>query len=245
MEFGLQLYSVRDHMEKDAESTLAAVREMGYSYAELAGTVGKTPADFKKILVNAGIKPVSAHYGLDAVTGETRRIIDEAKLFGIDQLVMPHTHFEDKDGWLQAAKALDAAGQELREAGITLSYHNHGHELSMIFDGQTVMDLVLATASPDNLKAEFDVCWVQYGGADPAAYLREYAGRCPLVHIKDMAPEGSELPYTELGTGLVDFGAVFAAAEAAGVQWYIVEQDSSTTDSLESARKNAAFMKAR
>lgn len=245
MKFGLQLYSVRDYMEKGCESTLAAVKEMGYHYAELAGTAGKTPEEFKKVLDNAGIEPVSAHFGLDAVTEETNRIIEEAQLFGIKQVVMPHTHFEERDGWVQAAKALDAAGEKLREAGVTLSYHNHGHELSMTFDGQRVLDLILDTASPDNLKAELDVCWVQYGGADPAAYLGKYAGRCPLVHIKDMAPEGSKLPYTELGQGVVDFDAVFEAAGAAGVQWYIVEQDESETDSLESARKNAAFMKAR
>jgi sugar phosphate isomerase/epimerase len=244
MKFGLQLYSIRDYMEQGPESTLEAVKEMGYHYAELAGTAGKTAEDFKKILDNVGITPVSAHYGLDAVVGETERLIDEAKLFGIEFVVMPHTHYDDKNRWVQAANALDEAGEKLGEAGITLSYHNHAHELSMVFDGQPVMDLILETAAPENLKAQFDVCWVQVGGADPSAYLKKYAGRCPTVHIKDMAPEGSKLPYTELGQGVVDFDAVFAAAEAAGVQWYIVEQDESETDSLESARKNAAFMKA-
>ena len=42
MEYGLQLYSVRDAMEKDVKGTLKRVAEIGYKQVEFAGFFGVT-----------------------------------------------------------------------------------------------------------------------------------------------------------------------------------------------------------
>jgi sugar phosphate isomerase/epimerase len=74
------------------------------------------------------------------------------------------------------------------------------------------------------VKAEIDTYWVQRGGADPAAYIRQYAGRCPLIHLKDMAAD-EKGSFAEVGEGTMDWPAIFTASEAGGARWYIVEQD--------------------
>ena len=47
---GLQLYSVREDMQKDMDATLKQVSEMGYECVEFAGYFGKTAQEVKEIL---------------------------------------------------------------------------------------------------------------------------------------------------------------------------------------------------
>ena len=52
---GLQLYSVRDKMEKDTEATLRAVAEMGYDCVEFAGYFGHTAEELAAWLKKYGL----------------------------------------------------------------------------------------------------------------------------------------------------------------------------------------------
>ncbi len=241
--FALQLYTVRDHMEADPAGTLKQVKAAGFDHVELAGTAGLAVEQFKALLESAGLQPSSAHYGMDAITQQTSQVIADCKCFGLRHVVMPYANFQTSAEWADMARKLDTAGAQLRDAGIRLSYHNHGHELGMI-DGKVILDLILETAQPENLCAQLDTFWIKYAGAEPVAYIQKYAGRCPLIHIKDMDPSSKkDKPiFADLGTGTMDWPPIFAAAKAAGVEWYIVEEDTCPHDSLESARTGAAFM---
>jgi sugar phosphate isomerase/epimerase len=74
---------------------------------------------------------------------------------------------------------------------------------------------------------------VQRGGRVRAAYIRRYSGRCPLIHLKDMAAD-EKRSFAEVGEGTMDWPAIFAASEAGGARWYIVEQDTCQRPPLES-----------
>ena len=64
--------------------------------------------------------------------------------------------------------------------------------------------------------------WTTKAGDDPAARLRQHPGRFPLVHVKDMAPDRS---MADVGAGTIDFAALFAQSETAGIRHYVVEHD--------------------
>ena len=82
--------------------------------------------------------------------------------------------------------------------------------------------------------------------ADAAVLLARHAGRVATVHVKDyrVPMPGGRAVLTELGRGTMDWDRVLPAAKEAGARWFIVEQDNSESDSMESAAVNAAFMKA-
>ena len=61
MKLGLQLYSVRENLEKDFLGTLKKVREMGYEGGELAGIYGHTGKEVKEMFEQADLIPISAH----------------------------------------------------------------------------------------------------------------------------------------------------------------------------------------
>ncbi len=243
LSFGLQLYTVRDHMDRDAGETLKAVKAMGYDTVELAGTAGLSPAELRQLLDEYGLRAFSAHVGMDALAEDVDAEIDMAKTVGADYLVIPWLGggtTPDRTAWEQYAKEMDVAGEAVRAAGLKLCYHNHAHEFEVV-DGETIFDIIFNTAAPENLAAEIDVYWVKHAGYDPAEVIAQYADRCPIVHFKDMAATPPHT-FTEVGRGIMDWPAMVDACKRAGVQWYIVEQDICPEDSLESARISAEFM---
>ncbi|MCC2684252.1 MAG: sugar phosphate isomerase/epimerase, partial [Paenibacillaceae bacterium] len=102
-------------------------------------------------------------------------------------------------------------------------YYNHNWEFER-FDGKYVIELLMEETDPEWVKFEPDVYWIKRGGEDPAEFLRKLAGRCPLVHIKDMEP-GEEQFFAEIGEGIIDFHQVADRAKEAGAEWLVVEQD--------------------
>ena len=100
------------------------------------------------------------------------------------------------------------------------------------------MAILLAETDPESVKFECDVYWAQYAGVDPAAYIKGHSDRIALIHLKDMTGEGDERTFAEVGEGILDFEPIFAASEAAGAAWYIVEQDTCKGSTLASAQKS-------
>ncbi|MCF6285160.1 MAG: sugar phosphate isomerase/epimerase [Candidatus Hydrogenedentes bacterium] len=245
--FALQLYSVRDVLETDRLATLRRVKEIGYDHVELAGTPGGTVEEFKADLDAVGLEVLSCHVEFAACTADLAGVIRDCQTLGVSWAVIPWLCGEENTSiadWTERGREMAAFGRAFQEAGIRLCYHNHHHEF-VEMAGKTAFDVVFETAPAADLGIELDVGWSHYGGADTLALMRRYAGRIPLLHIKDVKQryEGEEPVVTELGNGATKFPAIFKAATEIGVEWLIVEQDESARDSLESARMNAAFMR--
>lgn len=220
----LQMYTVRDDAQRDLAQTLATVAEIGYYGVEVAGYAGKTAAEYQALLDQNGLKAIGAHVGFDQVKNQTAQVIEEAQLFGYSYVIVPwigKPYTESAAGYRQLGEELTAAAATLATAGLTLCYHNHAFEFELSENGELGFDLLFASAPA--VQVELDTFWVKKGGQDIPTYLRKYAGRVPLVHLKDMDAEGGFAP---VGEGTVDYAALFAAAEAGGAQYYIVEQDS-------------------
>ena len=242
--FGLQLYTVRDHMEKDPEATLKAVKAAGYDNVELAGTAGMSAADYRALLDDCGLRAFSGHVGIEELVEDVDQTIEDAHILGMDYVVVPFIGGDmtpNREAWVQYAREMEAAGFTLKEAGLTLCYHNHAHEYE-ILDGETALDAIFNTADAEALAAELDVYWIRHAGFDPVAEIEKRPGRLPILHVKDMT-DGDPPTFAEVGKGVIDWEPVFRAAEAAGVKWYAVEQDTCPVDSLESARVSAEYMK--
>jgi sugar phosphate isomerase/epimerase len=239
--FALQLYSVRDHLDRDPAWTLRRVKAAGYDYVELAGTAGLEPEPFRELLDNAGLEAVSGHFPYEMGLHRFDAVVSGLQAFGLSLAVIPWLEpSHDLAVWRERARALEDIGARLRQAGIRLSYHNHEHEFTFA-GGQLIFNLLFEETHPDHLAVQLDTGWAHFAGADSAALIRAYAGRIPSIHLKQYTrrADGSA-EICELAKGDVDWEPVVAAARASGVDWFVVEQDESAGDSLESARHNAA-----
>ncbi len=219
----LQLYTVRDETAKDFIGTLKRVAEIGYEGVEFAGFGGLSAHELCTVLADLQLTAAAAHIGFDELRETPGAVIDYQLEIGNPYVVIPWmAGHNDLAGWEEEAAMLNKLGALLKENNLQLCYHNHAHEFEMV-DGERGLDVLYRLTDPALLKTEPDLYWVQKGGEDPVKYVRKYAGREPLLHIKDMAAD-AEGSFTEFGAGILPWKEIFAAAEKGGVQWYIVEQ---------------------
>jgi sugar phosphate isomerase/epimerase len=236
----LQLYTVRDELAKDFPGTLEKVAKMGYAGVEFAGYGGISASALRGHLERLGLMPVGSHVNLELLEKDLETAIAFNVELGNPYVVCPHADIRDAAGVEKYAALFNAVGEKIQGAGLEFCYHNHGHEFAKV-DGDFALDLLFARTDPSLVEIEFDTCWIHAAGADPVKYIERYAGRCPLLHIKDMKADGKVL--TEVGTGTVDVKGIVRAAEKAAVEWLIVEQDTCERPSLESARISLENMK--
>ncbi len=239
----LQLYTVRDHLAKDLTGTLKKVKDMGYDLVEMPGLLSDDAQQAKELLDDIGLRGVGMHVALNLQEADLDTWIANAKTLGLADIAVPYLpedRRKTREDWLAFAGLMDGLGARCKAQGMRLSYHNHSFEF-VKFDGVYALDLLYENTSPDNVYAEIDTYWVKHGGADPVAYVRNYAGRLPTLHIKDMAPDENR-SFAEIGNGILDWEAIHEAALEGGVEYYIVEQDRCAGDSLDSARISHDFV---
>lgn len=230
----LQLYSVRDETEKDMLGTLGKVAGMGYTGVEFAGFRGIPAKEMRAELSKLGLKAVASHTGLQLLKEKLDEEIEYNLEIGNKYIICPMNKCEPMDEFLKAAEFFNTVGEKCRANGLSFGYHNHDFEFQKV-NGEYYLDALFSRVSPANLTAEIDTGWVFYAGIDPAEYIGKYKGRCPLIHVKDFLTRG-ERTFTEIGNGIIDTRAIIKAAEAAGTEWVIVEQDHSSRSTLESAK---------
>lgn len=268
LKIGLQLYSIRDEMEKDMARALQAVKEMGYDYVEFAGYFGKEAKQVRELLDRLGLKCVSVHQNPTLFFEEGQKAIDYLKEIGAEYCAIPWYAVEHyRNEWDKTIQSFSELGKSLKENGIQLLYHNHDFEFQTIGD-EIILDKIYRTVPAEYLQPELDMCWVKYAGYEPVDYLEKYAGRIDIVHIKDFYCEkmgggpvyalidsdGSELEkeskedrgfaFRPVGSGVQDVKAIVEAAEKAGARYLIVEQDEwGTESSLSEAKKSIDYLK--
>jgi len=235
---GLQLYTVRDQTAQDFKRTVQRVAEMGYSAIEFAGYGGLMSREMAALLADTGLRAAGTHIGLSMLEQNIERELNYCLDIGCPFMVMPFLppELRNTESIHALATRLNRAGQRCQQRGITLAYHNHAFEFECDQQSnQYWLDILLNETDPEVVKLEFDVYWAAFAGVDPVAYLRRYAERVPLLHLKDMATDRT---FTEVGDGTLDIANICSVALAGGTRFLLVENDQPRVPSLESARRS-------
>lgn len=243
LKLGLQLYTVREEMEKDFEGTLKKVAELGYQGVEFHTFFGRSSAEVKKLLDENGLVSIGTHTPYDRMQNALDEEIAYNKEIGSSSLIVPYLG-EEQRKWDEVFDNLKRIGEKCAAQGATLLYHNHDFEFTETRGEETVFDAMYEAVPADLLKVELDTCWVYFAGYDPVEYIEKYAGRLPIVHWKDVKRKEDGTPQTvELGAGEVNLEAVAEAADQAGVEWIVVEQDFCERPPLESIAASMEWIK--
>lgn len=241
-----QLYSARDEAAANLEAVLAELSRLGYDGAEFAGFYGHSAEEIIALLAKYNLKALSSHVPVQLIEADMFGTISFHQKIGCPYIAIPYLDDATRPGTPGFAKMLRLIyrfGALCKKAGITLLYHNHDFEFIAV-SGMFGLDFLYAAVPDDYLKTEIDVCWVKYAGQDPAAYIRQYAGRCPIVHLKDFVGEkGDKSPYALIGLdekedksdvpfefrpvghGCQDMTGIVTASIESGAEWFVVEQD--------------------
>lgn len=244
MGIAVQLYTLREETAADFRGTLRKVAELGYEGVEFAG-YGDVPAEeMKALLQELGLQVAGSHVSLQRLRDDLQGEIDYMKAIGGKYIICPYVSPDtDEEGWKAVIADLKTYGEEVRKQGLAFGYHNHEFEFEAKVGQSLIFDAIFEATSPETVQVEMDVCWVKRGGQDPLSYIRKYAGRLPLIHMKDFKYEGGGVQTLELGQGIVPLKDVLEAASEADVEWLIVEQDNCQNPPLVSVANSLNWLK--
>ncbi len=261
----VQVYSVRDDAARDLRGTLQKIREMGYDGVEFAGLYGYAPADIRVMCQELGLIPISAHVPYVDMVADPVGVLSQYAEIGCSYVAVPYLAPEHRPDGGQFDTVIENIGNIAKVAkslGIQLLYHNHEFEF-LKMDGKYALEVLYDSVPAELLQTELDTCWVNVGGEEPAAYVRKFKGRAPVVHLKDFfgarsenmydliglenkAPQRpSNFEFRPVGSGMQDMPAILAAAEDAEAKWVVVEQDAPSMGltPLQSIQKSREYLK--
>ncbi|MCC7208973.1 MAG: sugar phosphate isomerase/epimerase [Anaerolineae bacterium] len=237
----VQLYSLREALAQDFEGVIRQLADMGYAGVEPFGLPDAIPPQAPALFKSLGLQVVASHSGLPL--GDQRSaVLDAAAALGLKYLICPwmdpNVHFASLDAIKRLCDTLNEASAAAKAAGLTMGYHNHHFEFEPV-EGQMPYQVMLRQCAPDVI-FEIDTYWVKTAGHDPAAVVKEFGARAPLLHIKDGPCVHGE-PMVAVGEGVVDVPAVIQAGEG-HTEWLVVELDRCATDMTEAVRKSYAYL---
>lgn len=245
---GLQLYTLRDLLAKDADGTLKKVAEIGYKEVESFGYsdgkfFGKTAKVYADYLKSLGLSAPSGHYMTGrtmpnmkgSLTNDWQRAVDDAATVGQKYMVCAYLFPDERkklDDYKAFADLFNKSAEVCKKAGIQFCYHNHDFEFKEM-DGQLPYDVLVNGTDKNLVKLELDLYWATFANQDPAELFKKHPGRFPLWHVKDME-KTAERAFAPVGTGSINFQRIFDARKIAGMTHFFVEQDVCKLPPLES-----------
>jgi sugar phosphate isomerase/epimerase len=230
----LELFSLRAEAGKDLPGTLAAIKEMGYDGIELVcekgGLVsnetlwGRPFKEVAQIVKDNGLNVYSMHHGFRLLRDDQlERTIEINKMVGNRNVICSWMNAAKKiDEWYEHAKTYNAIQAKLKKHKMNVGIHNHGAEVQPV-DGKLPWDVFMDNTEK-GVTGQMHLAAFPAAKLDPVAYIRKYPGRSRTMQLNDWAPDRRGVL---LGEGVVDWKALFAAAESVGgIQAYIIEQES-------------------
>lgn len=243
----LQLYTIRAHTADAAAfaASMKRVRQLGYGAVQISGTGPIPAAELRRVCDDEGLSICATHEPGKSIVESPQAVVERLGILGCRHTAYPYPHvpLTSAADVATLARDLNAAGEVLARAGMTLTYHNHAIELKKS-GGRTLLELLYEATDPRFVQAEIDVYWIQAGGGDPVRWCERLSGRLPLLHLKDYGVGTDDQPrMAEVGHGNLDMPRIVAAATAAGCEWFIVEQDHGWQDAFESAGMSLAYLR--
>lgn len=263
---------------EQALSSLNRIRQAGYDGIELnrfmihpsslmvraltraagmpTGNGGKL--DWHELVSTSGLSVISLHADLGSLEKETDAVIEEAKSYHTDTVVITGMYrfdYSDETAVNNLAERLNTVGRTLKQNDLQLLYHNHNVELLQVKPGVRAYDILLEKTDPAYVNFEFDSYWFTDGGADAKQWMRKLGTRMKLWHINDRGSRQSGAAMTpilkadsmELGTGNMDLDGLMEIAADNGIEAVILESHKNWIDKdpLKSMELSAGWLNER
>ena len=224
MKIGAQLYTVRNFCKtkEDFGETLQKIADIGYQTVQVSGTCEYEPKWLGDELKKNGLKCVLTHISKEKLLENPEQVALDHQIFDCNYVGLGSFPFQEPEKNLEEfLNIFTPVADAIKQQGKYFMYHNHAREFQKI-GGKTVMEH-LAEGLPANMMGfTLDTYWVQFAGADPADWIEKLSGRVPCIHLKDQT---FDQKMAVVGEGNINFDRVFKAAQQAGTQYMLVEQD--------------------
>ena len=240
--FGLQLYTLRGDLSGEgAIDAMKRVKELGYTYVQVAGdlaTIERTGLLAKEI----GLKVIGSVGFLEHILADFDEAVRVHKAIGAFDVGVSGDFKSAAEVEEYIVQANEIANR-LAAHGLSFSYHNHAREFIRMENGKIPYDMLIEGLTSPSAYFMPDTYWIQYGGADVKYYIDRLKGRIKILHLKDAKMTFEGLTFAEIGNGNLRWKSIINAANAAGVEYFVVEQDKCDGAPLDSIKMSADYLK--
>jgi sugar phosphate isomerase/epimerase len=246
----LQLYSIREELERDAEHALDVVAGTGITEVEPFG-ITHFREWLPAALAKRGLKVTTTHTD---VLGDFDNSVAALKEVGGTTLVQPSfdpQKWTTKEGIQELATQLNEAARKAAPEGLKVGYHNHHFEFFTDFDGVNSYDYFVSLLDPE-VMLEIDTYWVSVAGLDPVELVQRLGDRVTHLHIKDgpapvtrefsMEKHAEQPANVVLGQGKMDLDSLLGATED---KTWVVEFDKTDGVILDDVVASVAYLQNR
>ena len=253
----VQMFTLRDFTTtwEDFTETVQRVSNMGYPAVQISaiGCMDRAPVETEavqamQILEDHNLQCVGTHRPWDSLVENIEEEIAFHKALRCDYCAIgsiPKDLYDNSyDGyrrWLDDARPII---EKLKAEGIRFGHHNHSREFYQPQrHGKTLEDILIDEGGQD-LMMELDLYWVAHAGVSPERLVKRCTGRVPLIHIKDKEPlpDSHDCRIAAVGEGVMEWKHIIPACEAAGVDWYTVEQDTCPRDPFDCLQSSIDYL---
>ncbi len=244
MNYGLQLFSVRDITKENFEKALEEVSKLGYEYVEPAGFFGNSAEQVKEWLDKYNLKISGTHSHFGDLLEDFDATVKFHKTIGNKRYIIPGVDTATKDALDHAVSLFNKFGPMLAEHGIDLEYHNHHREFVPNIDG-IYPDYYFWNKTKINF--EIDTFWTFAADRYSPQILDEFKSRIQCIHLKDgikMYDDDAKKQFQgkALGEGQAPVLDVIAKAKELGLV-VVVESEGLDPTGLEEVGRCAEFLK--
>ena len=242
MIIGAQMFTVRDYTKNldDFSETLKRIADIGYTTVQVSGVCSYEPEWLAAELKKSGLRCVITHTSLEKMVENPLQVVNNHNVFDCKYIGIGGYSFADSSV-AEFKEKFTPVVKTYCENGKYLMYHNHNGEFKKE-NGIVLMDQIAAAFSPEEMGFTLDTYWVQAGGGNPAEWIEKLSGRVPCIHLKDYLFDAKMAP---IGVGNINFDRVFEAAQKAGTEYMLVEQDDCYDENpFDCLKKSYEFLKA-
>ena len=256
LQYGIQLYTVRNDVAKNLASTLQYVAKAGYSQIELygfdgKGFFGKSPKELRAMFDDLKLSSPSGHYNFGPVLTEGKldfwqKSIEAANIMGSKYVTIPWLDPNQRgaDTLPKLVDLVNKAAELTKAAGMKLAYHNHDFEFKKLPDGSTFIQTLLDKTDPSLVDFELDLYWSSFMNENAVEWFKKYPGRFTQWHVKDATVNAKgQKESTQVGDGTIDFTSIYAQRKLSGLKYGFVEQEAYTMPEEQCIKKSIEYMK--
>jgi len=253
----VQMFTVREFTKTTTElvKTLKRISDIGYPAVQVSAVGamnGDSPQvdarEARQMLDDHGLKCIATHRSLAALLNNVNAEIEFHQVLGCDYAAFGGIPGEDSTNPAAYRNFVaDAAAviPKYKAVGIRFGHHNHSHEFVRTPEGMWLEDILIEEGGAD-LMLELDLYWVEHAGLNCVRLLERCHGRVPVIHLKDKEVIPKEGPVmAPIGEGNMDWDHILPACEAAGVDWYAVEQDTCRRDPFDCLKSSYEFLRSK
>lgn len=248
----IQLYTIRNQIEKDLEGSIKKLADLGFNYVETAFWPKNISLEkAAEVLKKNHLKVSSCHIELP-IGEQKNQFLKTAQVFECQNMIWhgwpEDPRYSSLEGTKELVKIYQSSNQFAKDHGLTFGLHNHWWEFRNKVGGKFVYEILLEELDPE-IFFEIDTYWVKVAGHNPAEIVKKFGKRVKLMHIKDGPAEFNDRllldnpdAMTPVGKGVQNFPDIFQSASSA-CDWLVIEMDQTAIEVFEAIQQSVDYLR--